>query len=70
MNIKKLKIELVRCGLSVPGLALKMGVSKKLIYSRINGETSFTQKEISAIARILGLDRNRIIDIFFGDEVS
>ncbi len=70
MDVKRLKMELVRCGLTIPGLAVEMGVSKKLIYSRFKEETSFTQREISQIARILNLDRSMIMDIFFSKEVS
>ncbi len=70
MDIKRLKMELVRCGMSIPALAVEMGVSKKLIYSRFKEETSFTLREISQIATILNLDRCMIMDIFFAKEVS
>ncbi len=70
MNIQRLKRELEEQGISIPVLARKMGVSKKLIYSRFNMVTSFTQKEISMIAKILNLENEKIMAIFFADRVS
>ena len=38
--------------------------------SRLKGETSFKQEEIQKIASILGLDEEKIMNIFFGELVS
>ena len=65
MNISELKGEMARQNISIPQLAKEMGVSKKLIYSRFNGKTPFTQPEIYSISQILKLDNNAIMSIFF-----
>ncbi len=70
LNISELKAELARRDISVPTLANAMGISKKRLYSRINQKTSFTQKEISLIGKILGLDNQAILRIFFDSKVS
>ena len=56
MNTDDLNAEIARNGLTKPQLAKKIGVSKKCLYSRLKGETSFKQEEIQKIASILGLN--------------
>ena len=70
MNILELKREMARQNISIPQLAEKLGVSKKLIYSRFSGKTPFTQPEICHISKILQLDNNAIMRIFFSPKVS
>lgn len=67
MNIQELNAELARQKISIPELAKRMGVSKKLIYSRIKGETSFKHDEICKIIHILSLDENKMLLIFFNN---
>ena len=70
MDFTELKIAMVKKEMNIPALAAAMGVSKKLLYSRMKGETPFTQREITQIAKILGLDQGDIIKIFFNQKVS
>ena len=70
MNIDDLNAEIARKGLTKPLLAERLGVSKKCLYSRLKGETSFKQEEIQKIASILGLDEEKIMNIFFAELVS
>lgn len=65
MNISELKAEMARKNISIPQLAKMLGVSKKLVYSRFKGKTAFTQPEIYRISKILELDCNAIMQIFF-----
>ena len=51
-------------------LAEKMGIDKKTLYTRINGVTCFKQEEIAQLAKILGLNSDKIMSIFFADVVS
>ena len=44
MNIDDLNAEIARKGLTKPQLAERLGVSKKCLYSRLKGETSFKQE--------------------------
>ena len=70
MNTDDLNAEIARNGLTKPKLAKKIGVSKKCLYSRLKGETSFKQEEIQKIASILGLNEEKIMNIFFAELVS
>lgn len=70
MNINDLNAEIARCGLSVPKLAKIIDIDKKTLYSRMNGETSFKQPEIAAISKALKLSDDKILSIFFADNVS
>lgn len=70
MNIDDLNAEIARKGFTKPQLAERLGVSKKCLYSRLKGETSFKQEEIQKIASILGLDEEKIMNIFFAELVS
>lgn len=69
MNLQELKAEMARQGITNPRLAELIHVSKKTIYSRLKGETCFTQPEIAAIAKVLNLSASQIFFIFFAAEV-
>ncbi len=69
MNINDLRAEIARNNLSIPKLAKLIDMNKKTLYKRINGEVSFTQKEILAISRVLNLSPDKIMSIFFAEKV-
>lgn len=70
MNIGELSAEMARQRISIPELAIQMKVSKKLLYSRFKGETSFKHEEICKIISILGLNEHQVLLIFFNEKVS
>ncbi|MGN0620232.1 MAG: hypothetical protein ACI4I9_00030 [Porcipelethomonas sp.] len=70
MNANDLNAEIARCELSIPKLANIMHISKKTLYSRMKGETAFSQPEIVMISKILNLSSDKILSIFFADSVS
>lgn len=70
MNINDLNAEIARCNLSIPKLAALIGMDKKTLYSRMNGETAFKQPEIVKISKILNLTQDKIYAIFFADSVA
>lgn len=70
MNANDLNAEIARCELSIPKLADIMHISKKTLYSRMKGETAFSQPEIVMISKILNLSSDKILSIFFADSVS
>ncbi len=69
MNERLLKAETVRAGMNFSELAEKAGISKSGFYARLK-KGSFTQHEICAIQQVLGLSRELMVQIFFGDKVS
>ena len=70
MNANELKAELIRHGYTIPTYAEALGISKKTAYAKIAGKTDFTQPEIAATKEILELSDQKLLDIFFADEVS
>lgn len=70
MNTSDLKAEIARNNFTIPKLAEKMGIDKKTLYTRINGVTCFKREEITQLAKILGLNSDKIMSIFFADVVS
>ena len=70
MNKNELNAEIARNGLTIPRLAELIKMDKKTLYSRIKGETSFKQSEIAAISAVLKLSGQRILEIFFSEEVD
>lgn len=70
MDVNSLNAEIARKGLSIPKLADSIGISKKTLYSRIQGKTLFKQDEIMQISKVLCLNGEQIFLIFFADHVS
>ena len=70
MNLDELSAEMARKHISIPELAVRMKVSKKVLYSRFKGETSFKHDEICRIINILDLNQQKVLLIFFSDKVS
>lgn len=70
MNVNDLKAEIARNDLTIPKLALLIGMDKKTLYSRMNGDTSFKQDEIVKISQTLKLSEESVMRIFFADAVS
>ena len=70
MNMDDLNAEIARHGYTKPQLAKRMGISKKRLYSRLKGDTTFKQEEIQEIAQILELEEEKIMSIFFAELVS
>ncbi len=70
MNFNDLRAEIARANLTIPKLADEIGMDKKTLYSRMHGRTPFNQKEILAISNILKLSNEKIMSIFFAEQVS
>ena len=70
LNFNDLNAEIARCGYTIPELASAIGISKKTMYSRMRGETDFSQGEIQKLAEVLKLDGDKILSIFFTSQVA
>lgn len=66
----ELRAAAIRRGMSIPSLAAQIGISKKRMYSRLHGRTSFKQNEILLIRDRLDLTDDEVIRIFFSNYVS
>lgn len=65
MNINKLKGAIIEKGYSQRSLAEALGVSKTTINAKINEKTNFNVKEVEELCTLLGLEQERMIEIFF-----
>ena len=65
MEARKLKVELLMNGLSGKELAKILKVSPTTLYRKIKNPDTLTLQEIKGISKILELDSEKILDIFF-----
>lgn len=70
MNENELKAAIARNGLSIPKLAKEIHIGKKALYQKVKGRSQFTQKEICSISKILHLEEEDVLQIFFAELVS
>lgn len=71
MNVKELKVEMIRHNDTVDTLAKAIGKSRSTLSKKINSDRGdFTQSEISAISDRYQLTSERVTEIFFADLVS
>ena len=64
-NYSKLLGRIRECGLTQETLAKAIGKDKSTINAKVNGKSSFTQKEIDDVCKVLGISNDEIIDYFF-----
>ena len=70
MNARELKAQMIRKDKTVDQLCTALGISRSSWFRKINGESEFTQGEISGLRFELELDDHQTADIFFSREVS
>lgn len=70
MNKNELAAELARNNLTVPKAANAIGIGKKAFYEKMEGRSEFKQTEILKLKQLLSLSDERMLEIFFGKEVS
>ena len=71
MNIKELKVEMIRHDDTGEDLAKALNISRQTLSKKINSDNAdFTQGEIATIQKRYNLSGNRVSEIFFADYVS
>lgn len=72
MNVKELRIEMLKHDDSGGDLAKFLGISKTTLSKRFNnkGNSDFSRVEIMSIKDRYNLSPERVDEIFFGEEVS
>jgi transcriptional regulator with XRE-family HTH domain len=68
MKLNELKAEIVRNGMTIEEFADKVGIERTTLWRRFNNSGNFTLTEITKIADVLNLTKQRIIEIFFSEE--
>lgn len=64
-NYSKLLGRIKECGLTQEQLAKAISKNKGTLSAKLNGQFSFTAKEIDDICKVLNISNNEIGDYFF-----
>lgn len=70
MNIKELKIQMIRKEKTAEMLYTALNISKSAWFRKISGQSEFTQSEIGKLISELDLDEKQTGIIFFNEKVS
>jgi len=71
VDIKKLKAAIVEKGFTIGEVASAVNLSQATLYRRLRGDGgSFSLRDVAKISAFLGLNTERINEIFFADEVA
>lgn len=70
MDLCELRAEMARQQISIPKLANLIGINKKQLYARFSEKVAFKQNEIQKIKNVLNLSDEKMITIFFSQNVS
>jgi len=70
LNVNELKAEIVRNGMTIEEFADRTGIKRTTVWRRFENTDGFKLKEIKIIAKVLKLNSERVVDIFFTDRVS
>lgn len=70
MKVNELKAEIVRNGMTLEKFADKVGLARTTLWRRLSNPNELTLIEIRAMAEVLQLSKEKIVDIFFTEKVS
>lgn len=70
MDINDLKAEIVRNGMQMGEFAKAVGITTPTLARRLNNPNGFSLEELTRIIKILKLDNEKAMDIFFKKKVS
>jgi len=70
VNKTELRVQMLRMNKTSDQLCAALGISKSSWFRKTNGESQFTQGEISALRFELDLDDHQTAKIFFDNDVS
>lgn len=65
MNKELLKYYMAKEGYTIKKISKLLNINKATYSDKLNEKSSFNQKEINQISKILNLHGNEIIEIFF-----
>lgn len=69
-NTLKLKVAIVESGMNQEQIAKMCGISPSVFSSKLNGVSEFKASEIKKIAELFDLSVDRVMQIFFADDVD
>lgn len=65
-----LKCVLCRFGDNYETLSEKLGITKRSVINKMNGDTEWTLKELRIIRKVYNLTDEQVMEIFFAEKVS
>lgn len=68
--VNKLKGKVVEQGLTMTAFAKEIGMDYSSLYRRLDGQVSFTVSDVETITRVLHLDSEEIVGIFFAKDIA
>ena len=68
--VNKLKGKVVEQGLTMTAFAKEIGMDYSSFYRRLDGQVSFTVSDVETITRVLHLDSEEIVGIFFAKDIA
>lgn len=69
-NTELFRKKVEKSGITYTFLASKIGITREALYKKINNETEFKASEITACAKILGLNSTERDRIFFDAKLN
>jgi DNA-binding XRE family transcriptional regulator len=70
MDVKELRYQIARSGLTREDLGKLLGVTKTTIHRRLTGKTEWTLTELQKLKEVLELSDETLRQIFFSEKVS
>lgn len=70
MKYKLLNKIIKETNIKIADISAKIGISEKLLNSKLSGENGFKLSEADKLGDILNLSKAEKVDIFFGSEVD
>lgn len=67
---KELRKELIERNMTAKELAQRIGMAESALSMRMSGKREFRSYEILKISKVLQLSKDRVMAIFFGDQVG
>lgn len=64
-NKNKFKARIVEAGFNMEYVAKSIGVNAATLYRKMNGTSDFTRTEIQKLQKVLSLDVEKVVEIFF-----
>jgi len=65
VNERELRAAIALSGKKMQQVAAEIGIHRGTFYKKMTGRTNFTQKEIAALSKCLGLNSDQVMNIFF-----
>lgn len=68
--VNKLKGKVVEQGMTMTAFAKEIGMDYSSLYRRLDGQISFTVSDVEVITKVLHLNNEDIVKIFFAKSVA